>query len=389
MKSELHILQAIDSEGNSVYIDDVQNGKRCNCTCKECGGKLIARNKGKVRIHHFSHENGKDSIKCSQTALHLLAKEIISEIKRIPIIRNGEIIFAKVPFVDHEKNLGDIKPDLYAEYDGKPIAIEIFVTHKVDKAKLNKIKTLKLTTFEINLSQLNFETKECVAKAIYDIKNIDLLYDEDIFTKREEEQKKNSWPDNFADSNLETDFNLADAPHHPPNPDDAIEPPEVTSEIPQQDDIESEYLPIDKMTLEAIESKKQFLSKRGKKLLLWGYGDAPLCPHPLASRQEPLNEEETCIKNYHIPLSLCKRCVHCFYPDEQYIYCGYEVKEDPEYDTFTIVYEQCKLDTESLGCYQTDWENLLINEIETNKALTKLILPPANSHAIIPQEELV
>mgnify|MGYP003294716406 CR=1 FL=1 len=28
-----------------------------------------------------------------------------------------------------------------------------------------------------------------------------------------------------------------------------------------------------------------------------------------------------------------------------------------------------------------------INEIETNKALTKLILPPANSHAIIPQEE--
>ncbi len=326
MKTKPHILQAIDSEGNSVYIDDVPNGKECGCTCKECGGRLIARNKGKVRMHHFSHENGNDSIKCSQTALHLLAEKIISETKRIPVIRNGETIFAEVPFVNQEKNLGNIKPDLYAEYDGKLIAIEIFVTHKVDETKLNKIKALKLTTFEINLSQLNFETKEDVKKAIYDIKNINLLYDEDIFTKHEEEQKQNSLPDNFTDTNLKTDFNLADDPHHPPNPDDdlkscnASKPPEVTPETQQQDDIESEYLPIDEMTLEAIESKKQFLSKRGKKLRLWGYGDAPLCPHSLASRQEPLNEKETCTKNYHIPLSLCKRCVHCFYPGEQYIY---------------------------------------------------------------------
>ena len=31
-----YILQAINNEGKSVYIDDVPNGKNCGCFCKEC-----------------------------------------------------------------------------------------------------------------------------------------------------------------------------------------------------------------------------------------------------------------------------------------------------------------------------------------------------------------
>lgn len=70
-----YIFQALNADGKSVYIDDVPNGKNCDCTCAECGGKLIAKNKGRIKVHHFAHEN--DSIRCSQTALHLLAKEIL------------------------------------------------------------------------------------------------------------------------------------------------------------------------------------------------------------------------------------------------------------------------------------------------------------------------
>ena len=74
-----YMLLAINAEGNSVYIDDVPNGAKCNCHCADCGGELIAKNNGKIKHHHFAHANGNDSIKCSQTALHLLAKEIIAE----------------------------------------------------------------------------------------------------------------------------------------------------------------------------------------------------------------------------------------------------------------------------------------------------------------------
>lgn len=175
-----YMLLAINAEGNSVYIDDVPNGAKCNCHCADCGGELIAKNNGKIKHHHFAHANGNDSPKCSQTALHLLAKKVIAEEKRIPIFSNGNIEFANVDFVEQEKNLGDIKPDLYAEHNGAPIAIEIFVSHAVDGIKFNKIQEHKLTTFEINLSQLNYETKDDVKNAIYDLKNIKLIYDNNI-----------------------------------------------------------------------------------------------------------------------------------------------------------------------------------------------------------------
>ena len=183
-----YILQAINSEGKSVYIDDVQNGKKCGCICKECGGALVAK-QGNINVHHFAHATGTDCIKCSQTAMHLLAKEIISEEKNIPVLRNGKIEFAKVFVVEQEKKLGDIVPDLYAEIDGKAIAIEIFVSHAIDAEKFRKIQKHRLTTFEINLSQETVETKEELKRKIYDLKNIRLIYDEKFITELIERKK--------------------------------------------------------------------------------------------------------------------------------------------------------------------------------------------------------
>ena len=173
-----YILQAITADGKSAYIDDVPNGKNCGCICAECKGKLIAKNNGRIKTHHFAHESGNDNIKCSQTALHLLAKEIIAEEKRIPAFVDGKIEFVFVETIEQEKNLGDIKPDLYAEFNGSPIAVEIFVSHSVDAVKFEKIQNHKLTTFEINLSEFLFETREEVKNAIYDLKNIRPIYDE-------------------------------------------------------------------------------------------------------------------------------------------------------------------------------------------------------------------
>ena len=190
-----YILQAVNSEGKSVYIDDVPNGKNCGCVCAECKGNLIAKNKGRIKIHHFAHASGNDNIKCSQTALHMMAKEIIAEEKRIPAFVNGKKSFVSVESIEQEKNLGDIKPDLYAEYNEKPIAVEIFVSHAVDEVKFAKIQNHKLTTFEINLSQMLFERKEDVRRAIYDLNNIRPIYDE-VFTDKALSDKKR-----FIDTN--------------------------------------------------------------------------------------------------------------------------------------------------------------------------------------------
>lgn len=189
-----YILQAVNAEEKSVYIDDVPNGKKCGCFCAECHSELIAK-QGNVKAHHFAHASGNDSIKCSQTALHLLAKEIIADEKRIPAFVDGNIAFVAVDSVEQEKNLGDIKPDLYAEYDGKPVAIEIFVFHAVDDEKFAKIQNHRLTTFEINLSELAFETREEVKQAIYDVKNVRPIYDEQ-FTEKALVDKKH-----FIDTN--------------------------------------------------------------------------------------------------------------------------------------------------------------------------------------------
>lgn len=194
MMMKHYILQAVNGEGKSVYIDDVPTGKKCGCFCAECHGALIAK-QGNIKAHHFAHASGNDSIKCSQTALHLLAKEIIAEEKRIPAFVDGTIAFVAVDSVEQEKNLGDIKPDLYAEYNGKPIAIEIFVSHAIDDEKFTKIQHHRLTTFEINLSELIFETREEVKQAIYDVKNIHPIYDEQ-FTEKALVDKKH-----FIDTN--------------------------------------------------------------------------------------------------------------------------------------------------------------------------------------------
>jgi len=61
-----------------VSIDEVDKGLSCECTCPACGGTLVAK-KGNIKIHHFSHYNTEECIRCVETSLHLLAKELLME----------------------------------------------------------------------------------------------------------------------------------------------------------------------------------------------------------------------------------------------------------------------------------------------------------------------
>ena len=65
------------SDGKTVFIDDVPLGKKCGCICTKCKGPLIAKNRGKKRIHHFAHAN---ETNCKgETLAHIEAKNIIEK----------------------------------------------------------------------------------------------------------------------------------------------------------------------------------------------------------------------------------------------------------------------------------------------------------------------
>lgn len=181
---------AVNKAGKNVYIDEVPNGKNCGCFCKECGGELVARH-GEKRIHHFAHASGNDTINCSQTALHILAKEILAEEGRVPSINNnGQFEFIHADKISLESNLGEIIPDVLAVCGENRIAVEIFVTHAVDNVKFGKILNQKLTAFEIDLSKIKYENKDDVKNAIYDTKNIRLIYDDKIAQMTLERKKE-------------------------------------------------------------------------------------------------------------------------------------------------------------------------------------------------------
>ena len=70
---------AFSSNGNFVHIDKVINGLACDCFCPSCKERLVAKNEGTKRIHHFAHASGVDCDEAYETMLHQLAKYRVQE----------------------------------------------------------------------------------------------------------------------------------------------------------------------------------------------------------------------------------------------------------------------------------------------------------------------
>ena len=154
--------------GVITHISEVESGLACGCICPACGEKLIAK-KGDVVMHHFAHRSGINCEYGVETALHLVAKEVLTSAKEMVIpqvelrfpnshkekIRIHESIKVKIDRVEVEKRIDDIIPDLVVYSGEKKFLLEIFVTHSIDERKLKKIKEVGISTIEIDLSGLN------------------------------------------------------------------------------------------------------------------------------------------------------------------------------------------------------------------------------------------
>lgn len=64
--------------GALAHIDDVANGKSCECFCLACGEALIAR-QGEIREHSFAHMSGTQCSHALEAMLHGVAVELIGK----------------------------------------------------------------------------------------------------------------------------------------------------------------------------------------------------------------------------------------------------------------------------------------------------------------------
>lgn len=145
---------AIDKEGKLVHIESVPRGLNCGCVCPFCHTELIAK-QGEDRAKHFAHK-GDVCKEYYETALHLLAKEIIKEDKTVMLpaykyLKSTKICFKEVE-VEERKDSSELQPDCVGiTEEGLRIHVEIFVTHKVDERKKEKIEKNGINCVEIRI----------------------------------------------------------------------------------------------------------------------------------------------------------------------------------------------------------------------------------------------
>lgn len=146
---------ALDKDNRLVYIDSVPNGLNCGCICPHCHKELIAKNNGQERESHFAHV-GKVCSAYYETTLHLLSKEIIKDGMTVMLPAFKSLVPKKIHFkeveIEERRDASSLQPDCVGVTDdGLRIHIEIFVTHKVDESKKEKIVRCGINSLEIRV----------------------------------------------------------------------------------------------------------------------------------------------------------------------------------------------------------------------------------------------
>jgi len=135
--------------GDMVSIDAVPRGLDCNCVCEECETPLVAR-QGEKNQHHFAHYSEPENcVAARETSIHKFAKDIIC--KALDVCLPDNLDLGVMRNAKLEQWMDGIRPDVLVEFD-EPVAIEIFVAHRVPPEKIKTFALRKLAAFEIDLN---------------------------------------------------------------------------------------------------------------------------------------------------------------------------------------------------------------------------------------------
>lgn len=161
-------------DGRLYRPDDVPSGLPCGCICPACETKLVA-NHGKQKRSYFSHHRTESCAGGYETAVHLMAKQVILDEMRLRIppitipfefspIEDEKPIRSSVHYPERDVELVDVvaekqqgrwRPDLTATLKNQaPLYIEILVTHAVEEEKADTLDNL----VEVDLSNIPLES---------------------------------------------------------------------------------------------------------------------------------------------------------------------------------------------------------------------------------------
>lgn len=68
-----NLFAALNSSGETKFIDEVDRGSACGCFCPICASPLVAKH-GSVNEWHFAHEASQERVECEVGALNMLRR---------------------------------------------------------------------------------------------------------------------------------------------------------------------------------------------------------------------------------------------------------------------------------------------------------------------------
>lgn len=152
------------------HVSQVENGFACNCICPNCHALLTAKNNpSNIKVAHFAHYKAIECQGAIETALHLLAKNILRRTKKLRtpayhydynpenlfsfFEKSREIEFENIS-IETSIDVDGLKiiVDAIGEIKGKNLLIEFAKTHFIDEKKHSLIIKSGFPCIEIDLN---------------------------------------------------------------------------------------------------------------------------------------------------------------------------------------------------------------------------------------------
>jgi hypothetical protein len=159
--------------GKLVTVDQVPSGLACGCVCPNpgCGARLVARHCDAGRESNFAHHAADECQASYESALHILAKEILGQRKRLMLpelkiessraiqraatFRQRDILVKRQLFrfdrAELEVRMEGRIPDVVLYKSSRRLLVEIVVTHDITAEKLEWIRQQNLATVKVFL----------------------------------------------------------------------------------------------------------------------------------------------------------------------------------------------------------------------------------------------